>query len=72
MTAREPVASRGVHDLCEGKALKERQPRNGCGTKQGRGTRGGQEPAERLRKPESGTGAGLDNLLLTGLTRGCR
>jgi hypothetical protein len=25
MTAREPVASRGVHDLCEGKTLKERR-----------------------------------------------
>jgi hypothetical protein len=26
ITAREPVASRGVHDLCEGKALEERNP----------------------------------------------
>lgn len=32
MTARELVASRGVHDLCEGKALKGKF-RNGWGMK---------------------------------------
>jgi hypothetical protein len=26
ITAREPVASREAHDLCEGKTLKERNP----------------------------------------------
>jgi len=38
ITARELVASRGVHDLCEGKALKGKF-RNGWGMKQGPGTR---------------------------------
>jgi len=32
ITAWKPVASRGVHDLCEGKAL-ERKFRNGWGVK---------------------------------------
>jgi hypothetical protein len=39
MTAREQVASREVRDLCEGKALEEKKPRNGYGMKQGREVR---------------------------------
>jgi hypothetical protein len=59
MTTRKPAASRGVRDPCEGNTLEGEKPRNGCGTKQGREARACQETAERLRKPESGTGAGV-------------
>jgi hypothetical protein len=60
ITAREPVASRGAHDLHEGKALKgavqerlrhEGRPWNSICAK----------TAERLRKPESGPVVRLDN-----------
>jgi hypothetical protein len=70
MTAREQVASRGVRDLCEGKALEEKKPRNGYGMKQGREVRACQETAERLGKPESGTEAEVTARLITGLARG--
>jgi hypothetical protein len=60
ITAREPVASRGAHDLHEGKALKEAvqerlrheiRPWNSVFA----------ETAERLRKPESGPVVRPDN-----------
>jgi hypothetical protein len=69
MTAREYVASREVRDLCEGNTLEEVTPRDGCGTKQGREVRACWETAERLRKPESGTEAGVTARLITGLAR---
>lgn len=56
--------------LGEGKALKEGDPRDGSGMEQGRRVRVCQETAERLRKPESGTGPGVDNPAQMGLARG--
>jgi hypothetical protein len=66
ITAREQVASREARDSCEGKALKEENPRDGCGTKQGREAWACQETAERLREPESGTEAGVTSRLRRG------
>jgi len=56
----------GCATLCEGKALKESEAQDGCGTKQGRETRVCQEAAERLRKPESGTEVGVTPCLERG------
>jgi hypothetical protein len=65
------VALRGVRNFREGKALKG-DPRNGCGTKQGREARVCQKTAERLRKPESGTGVGVTTYSMWGLLGGYR
>jgi hypothetical protein len=71
MTAREPVASRGVHDRCEGKALKGGSPGTVAACNKAVELEQA-EAAERLRKPESGTGAGLDSPSHAGPIRGCR
>lgn len=71
MTAREHAAPRGAGDLREGNPLKG-GPNNGCGTKQGRGLQGCREAAERLRTPESGTGAELTARSIRGSPGGCR
>jgi hypothetical protein len=70
MTAREQVAPRGVRDPCEGKALKGRNPTDGCGMRQGREADAGREAAERLRKPGGGTEAGCDALASQGAGSG--
>ena len=62
ITAWELVASRGDHDLCEGKAL-EGKFRNGLGVKQSPGTRTCLEIAEGLRKPGSETRSRRDGPL---------
>lgn len=58
---------RGARFL-RGEDSEGRNPRNGCGMQQGREARVGQETAERLRKPVSGTEVGLDNPPHMGLT----
>jgi hypothetical protein len=62
---------RGARFL-RGEDSEGRDPRDGCGMEQGREARVGQEAAERLRKPVSGTEVGLDNLSQKGLPGGCR
>jgi len=54
--------------LLRGECSEGRNP-NGCGTKQGHETRVCLETAERLKKPVSGTGTGMDNPTHVGLAR---
>jgi hypothetical protein len=69
-TAREQAGpERALATPTRSKASEGRNPRDGCGTKQGREVRVGHETAEGLRKPESGTAAEVDGPPRTGLTR---
>jgi len=50
---------RGARLFARGRLWRRDEAWGGCGTKQGREARVCQETAERLRKPESGTGVGV-------------
>lgn len=69
-TAGKQAVPRGMRDPDEEQGFEGQNPRDGCGTKQGRGARVCHETAEGLRKPESGTATETDEPSRTGLIRG--